>query len=306
MVRSPSSTSLGTGPARTGLTLVELLIALLVLSIVVTLASIGIVQALRVQSLNEANASLQGKLRRVTEVIGQDLRSTVLGAVIATPLPSDAAGVSFMLAEGGQGYQVLGAFGDTSDFATQTRLRVVAAAATPADLGMIGRTVLVVNGAGAGTMLTVDDASSQGGSSNNRWFLDHDGGCTNGIPFVEPMRLFVVTAVGYRLGAAGDLERQVAGGAPLAMAFDLSAFDVQYVYRDEAGTLEVRDAPYLDGDVPLRVGGPTGTSVLDALRVRVAAERRIFGAVPIERTYTAQIAMPSSGTVNLRSVVTCP
>lgn len=288
-----------------GITLVELLIALLVLAIVVTLASIGIVQALRVQSLNEANASLQGKLRRITEVISQDLRSTVLGAVVATPMPSNATSVSFTIAEGGQGFQVLGASSDTSGFATETSMRVVASAASAADLGMIGRSVLIVNGVGAGSMFQVTGASSQGGSGNNRWFLQH-AGCPNAIPFVEPMRLFVVDAVGYRRNAAGDLERQVAGQAVQAMAFDLTAFELQYVYRDETGALEIRDAPYLDGTMPLRVGGPGGTSVLDSLRVRVAAEQRIFGAVPIERSYSAQIAMPPSGTVNLRSVVTCP
>jgi prepilin-type N-terminal cleavage/methylation domain-containing protein len=288
-----------------GITLVEMLIALFVLSLVVTFASIGIVQALRVQSLNEANASLQGKLRRITEVISQDLRSTVLGSVIATPYASGASSVSFTLAEGGQGYQALGQTNNTTNFATQTSLRVVAEAPNAAALGMVGRTVLIVNGAGDGSLFPVTAASSQGGSGNNRWFLEH-APCPNAIPFVAPMRLFVVDAVGYERNAAGDLQRRVAGQDAQDLAFDLSAFEIEYVYRDATGALEVRSAPYLDAGVPLRIGGPSGDAVLDSLRVRIAAQQPIVGAVTIERSYTAQIAMPVGGSVNLRSVVTCP
>jgi prepilin-type N-terminal cleavage/methylation domain-containing protein len=291
--------------SRRGITLVELLIALLILSIVVTLASIGIVQALRVQSLNEANASLQGKLRRITEVISQDLRSTVLGSVVATPYASGASSVSFTLAEGGQGYQALGQANTTSNFATETSLRVVAEAPNAAALGMVGRNVLIVNGAGDGSLFPITAASSQGGSGNNRWFLEH-APCPNAIPFVAPMRLFVVDAVGYELNADGDLQRRVAGQDAQDLAFDLSAFEVEYVYRDGTGALDVRAAPYLVAGVPQRIGGPSGDAVLDSLRVRLAAQQRIVGAVTIERSYTAQIAMPVGGSVNLRSVVTCP
>ena len=46
--------------------------------------------------------------------------------------------------------------------------------------------------------------------------------------------------------------------------------------------------------------------MLDSLRIRVSSEQPSFGNRLIERSYTAQIAMPASGSVNLRSVVTCP
>lgn len=285
------------------MTLIEVLIALFVFAIVIAIAGSGIVQALRVQSLNETNASLQGKLRRITEVVSQDLRSAVLGAITNAPYATGNDAVSFTLAEGGQGYAVLRSAGvNINQFPNASDFRVVAEAANAAQLGLVGQRVLLVNGAGTAASYVVTSAVSDGVVGNNRWILGH-AGCLNAIAWVDPMRMFAVDAVGYRLDNSGDLMRQLGGAAEGALAFDISEFVVQYVYRDATGTVEVRDAPYMAGGLPLRV---SGTNVLDSLRIRVASEQPSFGNRMIERSYTAQIAMPASGSVNLRSVVTCP
>lgn len=280
---------------RRGITLVELLIALLVFSIVAVLAGSGIVQALRVQSLNEANTSLQGKLRRVTEVISQDLRSTVLGAVVAEPFASDGSQVSFTTAVGGQGYEVRSISGNpwpgANIFRVFTDVQPVAA----------GDRILLVNGNGLGTTVPVGGVTAL---SNGRYDVTLGGGCTTGVPFSHPVRMFVVDAVGYRLLANGDLERQAVGEAAQALAFALSEFVVQYGYRDQDGTLTMRNAPVPDAaGTPLRIAG---TETLESLRVRVAAEQTIFGNRTVERAYVAQITLPPPGNVNLRSVVSCP
>jgi len=279
---------------RRGITLVELLIALLVFSIVAVLAGSGIVQALRVQSLNEANTSLQGKLRRVTEVISQDLRSTVLGAVVAAPFASGNGQVSFTTAVGGQGYEARRIGGNpwpgANIFRVFTDQQPVAA----------GDRILIVNAAGAGVTVPVGSVNPL---SNGRYDVSVGGGCTISIPHVLPVRMFVVDAVGYRLLGNGDLQRQVVGEDPQALAFALSDFVVDYGYRDQDGTLTMRSAPLTDAGTPLRIDG---TETLESLRVRVAARQPIFGNRTVERAYVAQIALPPPGTVNLRSVVSCP
>ena len=196
---------------RSGLTLIEVLIALFVFAIVITIAGSGIVQALRVQSLNETNASLQGKLRRITEVVSQDLRSAVLGALTNAPYATGAGAVSFTLADGGQGYEILRTAGvSANQFPNAADFRVVAQAASAADLGLVGQRVLLVNGVGDAASFDITSAASDGAIGNNRWVLGH-AGCLNTVAWVDPMRMFAVDAVGYRLANSGDLMRQVSG-----------------------------------------------------------------------------------------------
>lgn len=278
-----------------GITLVELLVALFVFAIVAALASSGIVQALRVQSVNEANTSLQGKLRRITEVISQDLRSTVLGAVVDTPYVSGADQVSFTLAVGGQGFEVRRVSSDDV-WPGASSMRLFADTQPVA----AGDRILIVNGSGLGTTVPVGSVQTL---SNNRYDVSVGGGCTIGVSFVHPVRVFVVDAVGYQLLGNGDLVRQTAGADAEALAFDLSDFQVQYGYREQGGALTMLDAPRSAGGPPLRIDGD---EVLESLRVRVSAEQAIFGNRTVERTYVAQIALPPPGSVNLRSVVSCP
>jgi prepilin-type N-terminal cleavage/methylation domain-containing protein len=281
---------------RRGITLVELLVALFVLSIVVLLAGNGIVQALRVQSVSEATTSLQGKLRRITEVIAQDLRSSVLGAITDIPNPSTAGAVSFGLARGGQGYQVV---------STSTGQIGVAAQETGfGELGLGGRRVLVVNRLGDAVSLVLPTTATADG---NTWTFGHS--CDVGmVAFDPPVRLFVIDAVRYNLD--GDvLTREVAGGAAEPVAFDLSAFEVAYVYRVPGSpNVDVLvNGPSRDGVAPappLRVR-PDG-AVLESLRIQVTAERPTFGSQTTERSYVSQIAMPAAGIVNPRTVVNCP
>src|SRR5690606_5790547 len=91
----------------TGMTLIETLVALFVSGIVATIATTGVVNVLRVQAVNEAATSAPAKLRRVTEVLTQELRSAVLGGVTNAPYASNNTQISFLLLDGGAGYQVL-------------------------------------------------------------------------------------------------------------------------------------------------------------------------------------------------------
>lgn len=278
-----------------GITLVELLIALAVFGIIAALASAGIAQVLRVQSLNEANASLQGKLRRITEVVSQDLRSALLGVVVNAPYASDGDQVSFALAVGGQGFEVRRIPGDPP-FPSANGIQVFADAPPAA----IGQSVMILNAAGEGSVARIASVTNAG---SNRYDIRLIGGCTNQITFTQPMRAFLVDVIGYRLDG-GDLVRQRVGAAEEVVAFDIDGFELNYAYRDDDNSMTVLDAPRSDASgTPLRVDG---TEVLESLRVRVRAEQPMIGNRMVERTYVAQVALPPVGSVNLRSVVTCP
>ncbi|MCV5738384.1 prepilin-type N-terminal cleavage/methylation domain-containing protein, partial [Escherichia coli] len=62
-----------------GFTLIEILVALAVLITVTAIAYNGMIQSLQTQSDQEAATNSQAKLRRVMEVITQDLRSAIFG-----------------------------------------------------------------------------------------------------------------------------------------------------------------------------------------------------------------------------------
>lgn len=277
---------------RAGFTLVEILVALLIFAIVAALAGSGIVSSMRMQQLNEANTSLQGKLRRITEVISQDLRSTVLGGLTSTPYAPTSSAVSFALADGGQGFQVL-----QTDY-TSGQKRIYSNTPPTA----LNRRALVVNGSGEGTVQTITGVS---GPSSGAYALTHNACST--VAFGEPMRLFVVESVGYAFDSvSGTLSRSTVNGATVPVAFGLSDFRIEYAYAAPDGTLQLRTTPYFNGAVPLRVQNVSGVEyTLQSLQVTISAQEAISGGQVVERSYVSQVAMPASGSVNLRSVVSC-
>lgn len=275
-----------------GFTLVELLVALFIFSIVAALAGSGIVQSLRMQQLNEANTSLQGKLRRITEVISQDLRSTVLGGLANEPYNPTATSISFALADGGQGFQVL-----QDDYGTTTK-RIYSNVAPNVN----GRRALIINGSGEATVQTV---SSINGPTSGSYGIVH-ATCTP-VAFAVPTRLFVVESVGYAFDdVSGTLSRATVGGNIEPVAFGLSDFRVEYAYVAANGALQLQSTPFFNGTVPLRIHNISGVDyTLQSIQVTISAEEVVAGGRVVERSYVSQIAMPTTGSVNLRSVVSC-
>lgn len=290
---------------RTGFSLIEVLVALAVFGVVLAIAGAGIVQALRLQQLNESATSLQAKLRRVTEVIGQDLRSSMFGTLTGSPVASGGASVSVMLATGNGGYQVLPTGGQS--FPSSAQLNILADAPDVAALGLEGRYATMTNGANAGVTFQITTVSRVGGPSSSEWNVVH-AGCANTIAWDERTYLSVVELTGYAFDpATGTLSRQRAGAAARPLAFDLSVFEVGYTYVGDDGTTLNRATPFATADgVPLRVAvDGAAIYVLDSLRVTVSAEEPVAGRV-VTRSYVSQIAMPSTGSASLASVVTCP
>jgi len=289
---------------RRGLSLVEMLIALAIFTTVLALAGGGIVQVMGVQSLNEASTSLQAKLRRVAEVVAQDLRSAVYGSLMAHPYPSGATSISFALADGGSGFAVFNSGG--ASFPNRNNADVYVPASDAAATGLQGRRALMVNASGDGIEFRITNVQEVGGAGSQRFNFVH-AGCNNTIAFEPPVTLTQVQTLGFSFDASsGELRRTVADGVERVLAYDLSDFRIEYVYEGSNGATEVRDAPLLDGGRPLRQGVIGGVPhTLASLRVTVVARERLSGR-SVERSYVSQIALPTAGTIQVRSVVSCP
>src|SRR5690554_5365804 len=91
-----------------GMTLVEMLIAMAILAVVLVITSSGIIQSLQVNRLAEDAANTQSKLRRISEVVSQELRSAVMGGLTDYPVQSGESSVSFALMSGDGGLPVTG------------------------------------------------------------------------------------------------------------------------------------------------------------------------------------------------------
>jgi len=283
---------------------VEMLIGLAIFATVLALAGGGIVQVLGVQASNEAATSLQSKLRRVSEVVAQDLRSAVYGSLIGQPYPSGSSSISFALADGGSGFAVFDSGG--ASFPNRNNADVYVPASDAAATGLQGRRAVMVNASGDAIEFQITNVQEVGGSGSQRFNFVH-AGCNNTIAFEPPVTLTQVETLGFSFDAAsGELRRTVTDGVERVLAYDLSEFRVEYVYEGSHGATAVRSEPLLDGGRPLRQGVLGGVPhTLVSLRVTVAAQERLAGR-SVERRTVSQIALPAAGSVQVRSVVSCP
>ncbi len=294
----------GPSRGRRGISLVELLVALVIFATVLALAGGGIVQVLGVQSMNEASTGLQAKLRRVAEVVGQDLRSAVYGSLIAQPYPTGPTSISFALADGGSGFAVFDSGGGS--FPNRNNAHVYMPVSGAEATGLLGRRAFMVNASGDAVEFEITSVQEIGGAGSQRFNFVH-AGCNNTIAYEPPVTLTQVETLGFAFDvASGELRRTFTDGVERVLAYDLSDVVIEYVYSGGDGTTEVRPAPLLVDGRPLRLGLIGGVPyTLDALRVTLVAQERLSGR-SVERRHVSQIALPTAGSVQVRSVVSCP
>lgn len=200
-----------------GLTMVEVLIALAILSIVLGLAYGAITSSLRVQSTQEAATTTQAKLRRIVEVVSQDLRGAVFGSITDDPYTSGSQQVSFMMLTGGAGFSVL----DRPNFHNATSFEVLMSG----DHVRSGDQIVLVNRAGNGVVMNVSTVSGSGGRRTVT------GSCRNTIDFEGGVLMFLVETTGIRYSAAdNNMYLRVKGGSEQPFAFDLEGLRFDYVY----------------------------------------------------------------------------
>lgn len=291
---------------RSGMTLLETLVALLVFGVVATIATAGVVNALRVQAVNEAATSAQAKLRRITEVFTQELRSAVLGGVTNAPYASGSSQISFLLLDGGAGYQVQPHdSGNNQSFVNATNVLVSAAGTLQevrADLQ--SSQVLMVNANGDAVLLDITNVTERG-PNTGIFNLVHPA-CPNTIDYTPNTLIMSVRSVGFALDADGTMYQRTGSAARLPLAFDLDGLELEYVYQEDDGTPHVLDAPLTDSGAPARrstIGGAPVT--LARVQLTVAAGELGTAGRTVSRSYTGQVEMASNPSFEIARVVDC-
>jgi prepilin-type N-terminal cleavage/methylation domain-containing protein len=276
--------------SRGAFTLIEMLIALAVLTVVFLLTSSGIVQALRTHQVQESTTSAQSKMRRVTEVLTQELRGAVLGGISDFPEVSDSDTVSFTLLTGTAGHIVTSSSGWGSDTATTLY------EPNPSSLdALVGSPAIIVNG--NGEAVVVSNISSVNTSSPS---VSHPG-CAMAIDHTRDTQLFGVRALSFDYDPDADtlFLREVANGteSTVPFAFGITRFDVDYEYERtfDRQVLETnrRDTPHdVDGWPAAEYESGGETFELNRLRVTVGTETDDGVA---ERTFTGFVEMAGVG-----------
>ncbi|MBS3966124.1 MAG: prepilin-type N-terminal cleavage/methylation domain-containing protein [Truepera sp.] len=276
-----------------GMTLVELLVAMAVLGIILTVAYSAMVSSLRVQTDQEAITTSQAKLRRVVEVITQDLRSAVFGSITNQPFASNDRQISFALIAGGAGYQVLPHdSGNNNSFRTANNVQIIATVANAAELNLEGRQAMMVNANRRAVIVNVGNVTRRGGPGSVEWNVVHPG-CANTIDYTPNTLLFRIDSLGLRYDAATRTLWQRRGATEVPLAFDISDFRLEYVYQDPAGITELRTTPHLSptGQPVRQFTRPDGVVLqLVRLQVTISAAAPSQGRV-IERSFTGQVEL---------------
>lgn len=288
-----------------GLTLVEMLIALAILGLVVALATGGIANGLRVDRTNQAAVSTQQKLRRVTEVYTQELRSAVLGGLSTTPYVPDDHQVSFITLAGAAGYPVLPEdAGNNASFPHAHNLRLQWTGSAAAAQALDGQQMTLVNSNDQAVTFTVTNVQALGDGSY-RVVHDH---CANTIDYTAPRTVALSSrTVGFRFDPDnGNLYMKEGAGPERVMAFGLDSVVLQYVYQASDGSVTVRSSPLTDGGVPTRTGTIAGKDVtLARVGLVLSASARAMGSRTVRRTYSGMVEMADTGTLLMNKVESC-
>jgi prepilin-type N-terminal cleavage/methylation domain-containing protein len=285
-----------------GFTLIEMLISMAIFAVVAFLTMIVVTQALQYNAKQQATVAAQSKLRRVTEVIGQEVRSSVFGGVANAPYASNNTQLSFYLLEQGSGYTVaseaffegLSSFNIlTENQPTLNEIILVDSYGDPKAIPEVkpSATIFPVSGiAAAGT---------------DTWRINH-ASCTNGVKHNRYLQAFGVHSLGFRLDAASQRLMLSEDGVESPMAFGITKFEIFYIYTKQSGGTERRPTPFIDKDtlLPAKIytteaPAPIETYLLSELQITVSTEE--LGREKITRTYTGQIPLLISSNNDFKS-----
>jgi hypothetical protein len=243
------------------------------------MASSGIITVLKVHRAQEAAVNSQAKLRRVSEVVSQEIRGAVLGGIMNQPYASTATSISFALLDGGAGYPVQSLTSSSVDIVSNTA----------PDLA--GKNVLMINKDGEAIMMGINTVQSLGSS----WYRLIHGSCSNALSATTNMLLFKVNNVGFSYDHATDVLNYQLDGQTFAAAFNITDFRLDYVYTQTDGTPVVQPAPLVIGAAPQKKGVIAGNDVeLSRLQLVLSTQARTSGSKTLERTYSSQIDLASS------------
>ena len=281
-----------------GFTVLEMLISLTILLVVLALTSKGILMVMKVQSTQEATATAQAKLRRTSEVFEGMLRASVVGGLAEGPYLADDSSVSFASLKGGSGYQVA--------TVSSGLIEVYAANLTAADF--ISGQALLVDANGEAVVVNVNAVSPAGA---NKYSVQY-ANCANIPAYTNNMQLHSVEMLGFDYDSAHKLINvKVANKPELALAFNISEFEIKYVYIKQDGTAVVLNAPLMDiNGVPQKRGSIGGDyAILRRLELTITTLSDSYSGRQIERTYSSLINIGDQagkdGLVNLKGIKSC-
>lgn len=284
----------------TGITLIEVLIALAVFGLVLAAAYGAVTASLRLQAEQEAVTSSQARLRRVIEVVSQDVRSAVFGSLASQPYDTSEDSLSFLLLSGAAGYTV----DPQEPFSTAYAAEIVAESANH----LLGARVLLANGNGQSVTFPVTRVSNVG---DRQFRLEH-ASCPNTITADGGVQLFEVTSLGFRFDEASrTIFQNAVGGSEFPLAFNIDRMDLEYIYETTSTGAAVpmikRSVPFQNADgAPLRVyfDGSANMYVLSRIGIELESRETVRGRV-LSRTVTGFVDLSTNQHFMIREVAQC-
>jgi prepilin-type N-terminal cleavage/methylation domain-containing protein len=255
-----------------GFTLIEMLISMAIFGVIAFLTFMLVSGALTYNARQQATTAAQGKLRRITEVVSQELRGSVFGGVGNSPYVSGPNQMSLYLLEQGSGYSVQPG-GSANSFKVT------------ADTAPTFKQVLLLNDKGKAEAYTVTSVTGGG----NTWNIQHS--CTSTLS--DATLAFGVNSLGFRLDNSTGTLLLSEGGQEFPMAFNITQFDLSYIYTT-AGVPERKTSPLLDGVIPVKVKDNGGVkSILTEIQFTLSTKE--LGRGEVVRTYTGQVPLLING-----------
>ena len=259
-------------------TLLEMLISLSILSIVLLLASQGILMVLRMHRTQEAVTLTQTKLRLVSEVLAQEIRGAILGGLADSPYPAGSTGLSFALIDGGVGYPVTSL--------TNNKVKIVARNLPNSALKKDDY-IMVTNREGDAFISKV--SAVHGSGQYNVSFA----GCNTGVSYTPNTLLFKVRSIGFNYNPiTKTLNYKIAGMPQEPVAHDIANFKISYIYEKNDGSTIRQNSPIMISGIPQKIGKIAGEDVnLVRLRLDITAEAKDAADHVISRSYSSQIGL---------------
>jgi prepilin-type N-terminal cleavage/methylation domain-containing protein len=280
-----------------GFTLIEMLVSMSIFAVVAFLTMTVVTQALQYNARQQATVAAQSKLRRVIEVIGQEVRGSVFGGVSHAPYNSNNGQLSLYLLEQGSGYTVA----TEPSFETLSYFKILTETQPVFDEVILVDSEKTNVKDPTATLFPISTIVSSGVDT---WRLNHPS-CINGIFHNRYLQAFGVNSVGFRLDNASKTLMLNEDGIETPMAFGITQFKVEYLYTKQSGGTERRSTPFLDPNTNLpakiyKTTAPVEVYILSELQITVSTEE--IGKGKVTRTYTGQVPLLISSNNDFKSM----
>ncbi|GGJ56761.1 prepilin-type N-terminal cleavage/methylation domain-containing protein [Deinococcus roseus] len=243
-----------------GFTLLELLLAMAIMGmLLVSLFNF-------VQTISKTSTDVQGRInahdavRRLAEMVTQELRSTAFGVVASQPYAPNASQISVLSPVATSGNTVAGiGVIDAAGFSTATTVSTYTGTLS----AVAANSYLVLLSGSSARLLRTTAATS---TSTSQVFT-HTG-CQNVLSGASAT-LSLVTPVGYRYDSAAKILYEKRGANPeTILAWGISNFALSYTYVNTTTGVETTSTTF-SGALVTNAGSPVTTSALRRINLLV-------------------------------------